>query len=191
MFFWRPQEPNGVLSNWYAAAPFVDDEQRAFAHAEQYLMWRKARLFGDEETAAALLCESDPKQCKTLGRQVRGFDEARWTEASPQIMLDGLLLKFRQNPMLNEILLFTGTAVLVEASPHDAVWGIGLDAKHAAITTPALWPGENRLGRALMACRTLLMSETEGAAPPVGHMGTRWLSGATTVPVAPSAVARD
>jgi predicted NAD-dependent protein-ADP-ribosyltransferase YbiA (DUF1768 family) len=43
--------------------------------------------------------------------------------------------------------------VLVEASPRDRVWGIGISAGHEHATDPARWRGLNLLGFALMEAR--------------------------------------
>ena len=64
--------------------------------------------------------------------------------------------KFRQNPPLGEFLLSTGNAVIVEASPVDRIWGIGLAADDERATNPLQWRGENLLGFALMEVRDRL-----------------------------------
>jgi len=46
--------------------------------------------------------------------------------------------------------------VLVEASPLDRVWGIGLAADDPRAADPAGWRGLNLLGFALMEARDLL-----------------------------------
>lgn len=57
------------------------------------------------------------------------------------------------------MLLETGSKVLVEASPHDRIWGIGMAQEHADAPYPERWLGENRLGRILMEVRDELSKE--------------------------------
>jgi ribA/ribD-fused uncharacterized protein len=157
LFFWGHQgDPGrkGCLSQWYPS-PFTEDGH-TFATAEHYMMWRKAVLFDDQETAARVLAAEDPRQAKDLGRQVRNFDQATWAAERYGIVVDGNTRKFSAHEPMRSFLVGTGDRVLVEASPLDRVWGIGLreDDPHAA--DPARWRGLNLLGFALCAVRDLL-----------------------------------
>lgn len=160
LFFWghRPERDGrvgpGCLSQWWPAAFEVDG--RTFTTAEHYMMWRKAMLFGDEASAEKVLGAGHPKRAKEIGRGVRGFDETRWRESRYEIVLAGSLAKFGQHPELRDYLLGTGERVLVEASPLDRVWGIGLAADDPAAADPARWRGLNLLGFALTEARGLL-----------------------------------
>jgi len=160
LFFWgHKPEPGGAvgagcLSQWWPAAFTVDGE--AFATAEHYMMWRKATLFDDAEAAAAILAAGHPHRAKSLGRQVRGFDERRWAQERFAIVVAAGTAKFGQHPELRDYLLGTGDRVLVEASPTDRVWGIGLAADDERAADPATWRGLNLLGFALMAARDAL-----------------------------------
>lgn len=145
-----------VLSQWWPATFSVDG--RTYRSAEHYMMAQKAELFGDEETLAAILSAPGPSQAKSLGRRVRGFDEERWIEHRFHIAVRGNIAKFDQNPELEEWLLATGDAVLVEASPVDRVWGIGLAADDTRARDPCSWLGLNLLGFALMKTRHSLRS---------------------------------
>ncbi|RKN30587.1 NADAR family protein [Micromonospora musae] len=164
LFFWghRPQPDGsvgaGCLSQWWPA-PFGDGD-RTFATAEHWMMWQKARLFGDEETAEHILTATHPHRAKSLGRQVRGFVEARWEAARYDIVVAGSVAKFGQHPRLREFLLGTGDRVLVEASPMDRVWGIGLAARDPRADDPGAWRGANLLGFALMDARDVLRDTT-------------------------------
>ncbi|MET8040520.1 NADAR family protein [Micromonospora sp. NPDC005215] len=160
LFFWghQPQRDGsigaGCLSQWWPD-PFSVDGQE-FRTAEHYMMWRKAVLFGDATAAARILTVAHPHAAKTLGRQVDGFDERVWQEHRLDIVVAGAVAKFGQRPELREYLLGTGERVLVEASPVDRVWGIGLAADHPDAVDPARWRGLNLLGFALMRARTML-----------------------------------
>lgn len=160
LYFWGHrqkghQTDKSCLSQWFEAS-FVKGEH-TFATAEHWMMAEKARLFGDEEALKKILAAHDPGKVKALGRKVRGFDEARWAQARFEIVREGNLAKFSQNPHLKAFLIGTGKRVLVEASPHDRIWGVGLSAKDQAIASPTTWRGQNLLGFALMAVRTELV----------------------------------
>ena len=106
-----------------------------------------------------LVCADDPAaDAKKLGRTVRQFDEARWKAARFDLVTQGNIAKFSSNPALAAFLLGTGAKVLVEASPRDTIWGIGLGADHAAASDPQRWRGLNLLGFALMAARDALLA---------------------------------
>ncbi|PYC74950.1 DUF1768 domain-containing protein [Micromonospora arborensis] len=163
LFFWghQPQRDGGIgagcLSQWWPA-PFTIDGLR-FATAEHYMMWRKATLFGDQATAAQILAVAHPHAAKTLGRQVTNFDQQTWEQHRYDIVVAGNAEKFGQHPALRAYLLGTGGRVLVEASPLDQIWGIGLAADHPHATDPTRWPGLNLLGFALMQTRALLREQ--------------------------------
>ena len=144
----------GCLSQWWPSAFTVDG--LTFATAEHYMMWRKAMLFAEEQTAGQILAAPDPAGAKALGRKVRGFDQAAWESRRFEFVAAGSVAKFGQHPGLREFLLATGERVLVEASPRDRVWGIGLSAGHERAADPRQWHGLNLLGFALMRARATL-----------------------------------
>lgn len=161
LFFWGHRAPaRGVnqscLSQWYPA-PFTSGTC-LYRTAEHFMMARKAELFGDPALAADIRVAPDPSRAKALGRRVRGFEESVWIRERFDIVVEGNVLKFGQNPALKKFLLGTHDQVLVEASPLDAIWGIGLDAETARVTPPAQWRGENLLGFALMEVRRRLLA---------------------------------
>ena len=162
LHFWghRPR-PDGrigasCLSQWWPSPFTVDGVE--YATAEHWMMASKARLFGDEEAERGALAAASPAQAKKIGRLVRGFDNARWERERFAIVAEGSFHKFAAHPDLRMFLLGTGTRVLVEASPLDRVWGIGLAADDERAMDPARWRGPNLLGFALMAARERLLS---------------------------------
>jgi ribA/ribD-fused uncharacterized protein len=160
VFFWghRPQRDGsigtGCLSQWWPA-PFTV-EGRTFRTAEHYMMWRKAMMFGDVSMAERIVAAGHPRQAKMLGRGVRDFDEQSWVDGRFAIVVDASLAKFGQDPSLRDFLVGTGSRVLVEASPTDRIWGIGLSAADDRAADPARWKGLNLLGFALMQARDQL-----------------------------------
>lgn len=123
------------------------------------MMAEKARLFGDKASEQSILVAETPDQAKSLGRKVSGFSSDVWEQHRFEIVVDGNLHKFTQRPELTRFLVSTGNKVLVEASPVDAIWGIGLSEDDARVTNPLEWPGENLLGFALMRVRDQLIKK--------------------------------
>lgn len=124
-------------------------------------MWEKARYFGDEEMAELILHTQNPKEAKALGRKVRGFDAERWMIGSYVVMMAVNYPKYNQNPKLKEKLLATGDKTLVEASPYDKIWGIGLSEDDDRCLDEHLWQGMNLLGKALMEVRYQLKQQED------------------------------
>ncbi|MFH8445821.1 NADAR family protein [Streptomyces sp. NPDC018026] len=142
------------LSQWWPSPFTVAGVE--YATAEHWMMAGKARLFGDAEAERRVLAAAHPAGAKKAGRLVRGFDEAVWERERFRIVVEGSVHKFAADPALREFLLATGGRVLVEASPVDRVWGIGLAADDEAAADPERWRGPNLLGFALMAARERL-----------------------------------
>lgn len=162
LFFWGHKSDGQAigkqcLSQWWPA-PFVIDGHR-YASAEHFMMAEKARAFDDQDNLQRILTAANPSAAKRFGREVRGFDERRWAEVRFDIVVKGNRAKFRQNVSLAEFLAGTGDRVLVEASPVDRIWGIGLAENDPAAADPARWRGLNLLGFALMQVRQELRSE--------------------------------
>jgi ribA/ribD-fused uncharacterized protein len=160
LFFWghQPTRDGSIsktcFSQWFAANFTIENHH--YPTAEHYMMAEKARLFGDEEIRSAILTAVHPKQAKDYGRKVRNFDPVLWETQRLPIVVAGNLAKFQQNLPMQKFLLGTGDRLLVEASPVDKIWGIGLAADHPDAEYPEKWPGLNLLGIALMEVRSLL-----------------------------------
>lgn len=141
----------GVFSQWHPTAFALDGLQ--FVTAEQWMMFAKARLFGDAKRAALILGTSDPSEQKRLGQQVIGFDQDQWDGAKVDIVFKGNLAKFEQNAGALRQLRSTENAMLVEANPRDWIWGVGLSLDDARVHRPEEWLGGNLLGRILTKVR--------------------------------------
>jgi hypothetical protein len=158
--FWghRPNRSDTVdkscLSQWYPS-PFTLDGT-TYPTAEHAMMAGKARLFGDEVALEGVLASRTPGEAKAWGRRVRGFVEERWCAHRFALVVEANVAKFGQAPALASFLRNTHQRVLVEASPVDRIWGIGLAADHPDVTVPRRWRGENLLGFALMEARERL-----------------------------------
>ncbi|MEZ5426315.1 MAG: NADAR family protein [Pyrinomonadaceae bacterium] len=160
LFFWghAPKVPGRVdqscLSNWFPA-PF-ETGGVSYATTEHFMMAEKARLFGDDERRADILAAKSPGEAKKLGRLVKNFEEGKWIAHRFEIVTSGNLEKFGQNAEMKEFLLRTGSKVLVEASPRDRIWGIGLGRNNPQAEDPGRWNGLNLLGFSLMEVRQRL-----------------------------------
>lgn len=146
---------SGILSNWYPCTFTVSDLYGVFEFncAEQFMMVEKALNFGDWLTGAKILGEINPAIQEKLGRSVRGFNADKWRHICADRFYPGLLAKFEQNKECKEYLLNTGQKTLVEATPWDSIWGIGMDIDDPDIEDPTKWKGDNLLGKCLMRVR--------------------------------------
>ncbi len=160
LFFWGHQ-PNkdgsagkGCFSQWWESEFVIDNIK--YKTAEHYMMAEKARLFQDEEVLEEILVSEHPYDAKKLGRKVKNFDPAIWDEHKFEIVVRGNHAKFSQQEELQTFLLNTGDRVLVEASPRDRIWGIGMGQSNEKAMNPNLWRGHNLLGYVLMEVRDQL-----------------------------------
>lgn len=168
-FFW-----SGKYSNWHKAdlgfrfepdtVPGIDLTYYKFNCVEQYMMFAKAVLFQDFESAKKILEEKEPNRQKKLGREIKGFDSRVWDEKKYEVVKLGVLAKFSQNKELREAIVSEDCNLFVEASPYDKIWGIGLDVETAANTLEERWPGENLLGKILTEVRDFLKQVDNGKA---------------------------
>jgi hypothetical protein len=154
----EPERPGVLgtecLSQWYPSEMRVDGLR--FPTAEHYMMWRKARLFGDAHVERQLLADDSPASAKQLGRRVRNFHSEVWDRHRLDVVVEGSLIKFEQNAQLRKFLLGTADCILAEASPVDRIWGIGFAATDARARDPLQWTGLSLLGFALMRARDKL-----------------------------------
>jgi len=151
-FFW-----SGPFSQWHPS-PFVRTSVW-YSHAEQYMMAKKAMMFGDMEAHGRIMCAVDPADQKRYGRQVKDFDEEKWKEAARDIVFRGNYAKFTQNQNLKALLMATKGTTLVEASPHDKIWGIGLKKDDPRALKRETWLGTNWLGETLTKVREAIIRD--------------------------------
>lgn len=143
-----------VFSNWHPCQ--FSYHGVAFTSAEQFMMYAKAMLFDDDACATQILSVSAPKKQKSIGRRVKGFDQATWEARRESIVFVACREKFSQNPDFKAMLLGTAPTVLVEARPYDRIWGVGIGERDARISDPRAWRGLNLLGTTLMKVRDAL-----------------------------------
>lgn len=161
-FFWGHDRnrigDKAVFSQWYPESFYADGI--TFPTAEHFMMYHKALLFDDEKIAHKMLESPFPGPVKDLGRKVKNFDEEVWDQEKVGIVRLGSILKFSQSEELEGLLLSTGDTVLVEASPYDSIWGIGMKETARGANDPSKWKGENLLGFILMDVRNILSGTT-------------------------------
>ena len=160
LLFWgnQPSKDGTItkacLSQWWLADFVVAGI--TYRSTEHWMMAEKARLFGDEKILVAILAAQSPAEAKKLGREIQDFEPEIWEARKVEIVLAGNRHKFGQHRNLADFLLSTNDRVLVEASPVDTIWGIGLSADAADAENPDRWQGPNLLGFVLMEVRDQL-----------------------------------
>ena len=154
--FHNPSEDYGFLSNWYLSDFQIDGI--TFTSMEQYMMYKKAICFKDENIAKQILTEKNVAKIKELGRLVSDYDEHIWNGVRQIIIYEGLFAKFSQNESLRSKLLDTKYSTLVECAVKDRIWGIGLSMTDPKRLIQTEWQGQNLLGYALMMVRDRLKS---------------------------------
>lgn len=148
-FFWQNASP---FSQWHRA--YFREGQLTYTCAEQYMMYHKALLFGDQAIALKIMQAGyNPKEHKRLGRLVKNFDNTVWNENARSIVYNGSKLKFEQNNKLLDVLLTTKGTMLVEASPYDDIWGIKMGPDDPKRFDRSKWRGTNWLGQVLTQLR--------------------------------------
>lgn len=168
--FWGEYNTNGWLSNFYPA-PFVvkhpNGETLDFSCTEQYFMYKKAACFKDDAIQKEILQPGKkPLEYKKLGRKISNYDDTVWSNYRYEVMYFANLHKYSQHPDLRKQLLDTGDAILIEASPYDKIFGIGVSAEQHTngvfdYTNPKKWNGDNLLGFCLMEVRDYLREQTK------------------------------
>lgn len=157
LFFWGHTPGHGqtvgpfFFSQWYPSIFSVNGLE--YQTAEHWMMAEKARLFGDKETEEKIIKATTPGHAKDLGREVKNFDNQKWLDNRYDIVKAGTYQKFSAHPHMMDYLLSTTDRILVEASPTDNIWGIGMAKNHPDVENPLKWKGENLLGFAIMDIR--------------------------------------
>jgi ribA/ribD-fused uncharacterized protein len=181
--FWRPIDPHGYLGQWYKSEFILTNnmiqkfpdaikalglwkdkqsvlmklaEQGKFQTAEMFMMMGKAALFEDDDVFTQIGRTSDPKNHKALGRKVKNFSDDIWNKYALDIVKIGNYLKFSQSDELITLIKASGNSILVEASPYDKIWGIGMRPDHPDVINKTKWKGSNYLGECLMFIRNII-----------------------------------
>jgi ribA/ribD-fused uncharacterized protein len=151
VFFWQGGD---IYSNFYQSNFYLYNKE--FSSAEQCFMYSKAIHFQDFQIAKQILKTHEPMNCKNLGRKVKNYNEKEWNILREEKMFQACFAKFAQNEGLKEKLINTSNKILVEASPNDKIWGVGLREDDTEILNPYNWRGQNLLGKVLMKVREII-----------------------------------
>jgi ribA/ribD-fused uncharacterized protein len=160
LFFWGHRKSqdgmvtNSCFSQWYES-PFEIDGI-IYKTTEHWMMAQKALLFDNFDIYEQIIQADKPGKAKKLGRMVTNFDEVIWKEHRSEIVKIGNIHKFNQHQVFGTYLLNTQSRILVEASPVDTIWGIGLSKDSQDAKNVPAWRGLNLLGFALMEARDFL-----------------------------------
>lgn len=173
-YFWKSQS---IFSQWHPSKFIYKDI--TFSSAEQFMMYSKAKMFGADDIAQKIidynekplikkflngeLSDTDicndkgmlrewdayQKAIKDHGREVKNYVEAVWVEKRVPVVSVASREKYNQNPAYKAELMKCSGTQMVEASPYDKIWGIGLDQYKAEKIPADKWPGLNLLGNVL------------------------------------------
>jgi ribA/ribD-fused uncharacterized protein len=152
VFFW-----GGTMSQWCPSFFIIDGVE--YNCTEQYMMAKKALMFNDFDAYREIMLEEEPATQKAIGKTVIGFNKEKWEKYCIDIVTDGNYAKFTQNPKMKEELLASGDREIVEASPEDKIWGIGLHETNPYVLDKSKWQGTNWLGIAIMRVRERIRNE--------------------------------
>lgn len=145
-----------ALSQWHIVDFYVEGIN--FSCAEQYMMAKKALLFDDITSYTKIMNARHPREMQLLGRQVKFYKQDVWDKFKYEIVYNGNYARFSQSDDQYDLLMST-KGKLVEASPVDRVWGIGLAKDDPLIKDEKNWKGQNLLGQILTAVRDRLFLE--------------------------------
>lgn len=150
----------GSCYSQWASYPIVIDDI-TYNCNEQFMMSEKARLFNDDDSLSAIMKARHPSIQKALGKKVKNFDKDEWEKIAKDVVFKANYAKFTQHPELTVKLLKTGDKIIVEASPTDCIWGVGLAVDDELVLDPKNWRGTNWLGECIMKVREQLKKEQD------------------------------
>ena len=141
------------LSNFHQCVFKVDDN---WIHStEQYIQLKKAEFFNDRQSALKILTAETAIECKQLAREIKNYDVAKWNDVAEDECFEGVLEKFTQNPILNNVLQNTNNKTIIESFYHRK-WGTGVPLHSPDALNSECWIGDNLLGRILSNVRETL-----------------------------------
>jgi ribA/ribD-fused uncharacterized protein len=186
VLFWKPENTNGIYSQWYISKFEFTEEIHIdlprkilklkifdsdfdfkilydidYDNCEKFMMLSKAILFNDHKILSEIIKNNNPKKMKSLGRKVSNFDDKIWSKYSKDIVTIANYLKFSQNKELLENLLDTKNKKIIETSPYDKIWGIGLKETSKKVYDTETWNGKNYLGKCIMKVGQIIKKESD------------------------------
>ncbi len=156
IYFW-----NGIYSQWHTTHNQFTENGIQYPNAEKYMMMEKAKVFGATDIYDKMKEVDSPRTIKALGREIKNFSDKVWDEHKMEVVARASFLKFSQNPDLLRQLIADKDKTLVEASPVDKVWGIGLHYDDDKVLNESDWNGQNLLGKCIMIARNKILKKEE------------------------------
>ncbi|CAI4225115.1 unnamed protein product [Auanema sp. JU1783] len=161
LFFTR----RSPFSNFHPAkfeARGIDLRWQIFNCVEQFYEYNKAVTYHCYKESEDMMLEKDPKVIKSMGAYLKDHDgrwDIEWQFLKQAVMNRALEAKFSQNEHLLYLLFLTKDTRLVECSPTDAVWGIGISIDDIQAGNPNQWKGQNLLGNIMGTVRDRLWND--------------------------------
>ncbi len=140
IYFYKVDRPYGYFSNFSPHAIELGNQQ--WPTVEHYYQAQKFWGSELEYLIPKIRSATTPELAAAIGREPSHVPSTDWPQRKLAVMEKALRQKFTAHLELCELLLNTGTAIIIEDSPVDYFWGCGLDRS-----------GSNHLGRILMQIR--------------------------------------
>lgn len=141
LLFFDPRDAKTEFLSNLCRAEFVLEG----AHWPTVEHYYQAQKFVDAAYVERMRLAATPRAAKNLGQTRDLLVRADWDSHRMTAMLRALVAKFTQHESLQQKLLETGDAILVEASPHDGFWGAlrarrGFLRRLSALPSGDTWP---------------------------------------------------
>ena len=140
ILFYRVSDNYGEFSNFASYSLF--DGKQVWPTSEHYF---QAQKFLETDLQEKIRLLNSPIEAAMEGRNKRNPLRSDWENVKDDVMRYAVFEKFKQHPKLQELLLSTGNAEIVEHTKNDSYWGDGGDGS-----------GKNKLGKLLMEVREKL-----------------------------------
>ena len=141
--FYSAEDEYGEFSNFSRYS--ISLKGKMWSTSEHYF---QAQKFLDTAYREKIRNAKTPSIAARLGRSRTHKIRVDWDSSKVQVMREAVTAKFKQHQDLQDLLLSTGTAKLVEDTTEDDYWGIGSDGR-----------GKNMLGKILMEVRAAMLND--------------------------------
>ena len=141
--FYKEFGENGYLAN-YSNYGFYKNNI-FYKTVEHYYQSEK---FDNNVIKEKIINSNTPKEASNIGRDRKNIRKNNFNSIKNQVMLDGVLEKFRQNKSILYKLIETRNEEIIENTVDEYYWGIGKDKS-----------GKNHFGKILMKARHILKKE--------------------------------
>ena len=145
IYFYKQYGELGYLANYSSHGFELDGKY--WPTVEHYY---QAQKFDDEELKEKIRLAETPKLASAIGRDRNNKLRDNWEDVKRDIMLVGVLAKFRNHPDILQKLIDTGEEEIIENTDIDYYWGCGEKKT-----------GRNEFGKILVKARTILRKEME------------------------------